>query len=171
MHNKPIGRRAFAWLLAGLAALAPFSIDTYLPSFPAVAASLNVGPLEIQQTLSVYLVAFALMTLFHGALSDSFGRRPVILTSLALFALASIGCALSASLPQLLAFRALQGLCAGAGIVVGRAMIRDVFAGPDAQRLMSTVTMIFVLAPAIAPVVGGWLQRFAGWQGVFAFLA
>ena len=166
-----IGRRAFAILLAGLATLAPFSIDAYLPSFPAIAASFDVGALEVQQTLSLYLIAFATMTLFHGALADAFGRRPVILAGVALFAASAVGCALSTSLAQLLFFRVMQGLCAGAGLVVGRAMIRDMFAGPDAQRLMSTVTMIFAIAPAVAPVIGGWLQQAAGWQSVFVLLA
>jgi MFS transporter, DHA1 family, multidrug resistance protein len=161
---------ALALMLAGLAMLGPFTIDTYLPSFPAIAADLAVTPVQMQQTLSVYLIAFAVMTLFHGTLSDSLGRRPVILVSLAVFVLASIGCTLAGSFGQLLFFRALQGLSAGAGIVVGRAIIRDTFEGHAAQRLMSLVTMIFSLAPAIAPIIGGWLQAGFGWRSVFLFL-
>jgi DHA1 family bicyclomycin/chloramphenicol resistance-like MFS transporter len=160
-----------AALLAGLAMLGPFSIDTYLPSFPFIERDLGITVLEAQQTLSAYLFTFAFMTLFHGTLSDSFGRRPVILVSLALFALASMACAVSQSLNQLLLFRALQGLSAGAGMVVGRAIIRDSFEGHAAQRLMSWVTMIFGLAPALAPVIGGWLQGAFGWHAVFVFLA
>ena len=166
-----LNRGLLALLLAGLATIAPFTIDTYLPSFPAMAQSLAATPLQMQQTLSVYLIAYAFMMLFHGALSDSFGRRSVILISLAVFCAASVACALSAGLPQLLIFRALQGLSAGAGMVVGRAMIRDIFSGADAQRLMSTVTMIFAIAPAVAPVIGGWLQQLSGWRAVFWFLA
>jgi len=111
------------------------------------------------------------MTLFHGTLSDSFGRRPVILASLVVYIAASIGCAAATDFAQLLLFRVLQGTSAGAGMVVGRAVIRDSFEGHAAQRLMSLVTMIFGLAPAIAPVVGGWLQAWFGWQAVFLFLA
>lgn len=150
--------------------IGPFAVDTYLPSFPAIQADLAVTTLQVQQTLSVYLIAFAVMTLFHGTLSDSFGRRPVVLLNLALFVLASAGCALAANFEQLLVFRALQGASAGAGIVVGRAIIRDSLEGHAAQRLMSLVTMIFGLAPAIAPVVGGWLQGAFGWRSVFVFL-
>lgn len=158
-------------MLAGLAMLGPFSVDTYLPSFPAIARDFAVTSLQVQQTLSAYLITFAVMMLFHGTVSDSFGRRPVILASLVLFTVATIGCALARDFTQLLVFRALQGLSAGAGIVVGRAIIRDSFEGFAAQRLMSLVTMIFGIAPAIAPVIGGWLQGWFGWHSVFIFLA
>lgn len=158
-------------MLAGLAMLGPFSVDTYLPSFPAIARDFAVTPLQVQQTLSAYLVTFAVMMLFHGTASDSFGRRPVVIANLALFTAASIGCALAGDFTQLLIFRALQGLSAGAGIVVGRAIIRDSFEGFAAQRLMSLVTMIFGIAPAIAPVIGGLLQGWFGWHSVFVFLA
>jgi DHA1 family bicyclomycin/chloramphenicol resistance-like MFS transporter len=110
------------------------------------------------------------MTLWHGAISDRFGRRSVILTALFLFAIASGGCALASSIEQLWFWRAMQGATAGAGIVIGRAIVRDLFDGPAAQRLMSQITMMFALAPAIAPVIGGWLQSFFGWRSVFAFL-
>jgi DHA1 family bicyclomycin/chloramphenicol resistance-like MFS transporter len=161
---------ALAAMLAGLATLGPFAIDTYMPSFPAMAQSLDATTLEIQQTLSAYLLPFSIMMLFHGALTDSFGRRPVILTGLVIFAGASLGCALAQSLPQLLFFRALQGMSAGTGMVAGRAMIRDVYAGHDAQRVMSMVTMIFGLAPAVAPIIGGWLEVTFGWRAIFVFL-
>jgi MFS transporter, DHA1 family, multidrug resistance protein len=157
-------------LLAGMSMLGPFSIDTYMPSFPAIRESLGATPLQMQQTLSVYLAAFAFMLLFHGALSDAFGRRPVVLAALGIFVVASLGCALSADLRILLVFRALQGVSAGAGMVVGRAIIRDRYHGPEAQRLMSHVTLIFGIAPAIAPIIGGWLQVHFGWRAVFAFL-
>jgi DHA1 family bicyclomycin/chloramphenicol resistance-like MFS transporter len=160
-----------ALLLAGLAMIGPFTIDTYLPSFPAIAGELRVTAVEMQQTLSVYLFAFAVMTLFHGTFSDSFGRRPVVLVNLVLFTLASVGCALASSFNQLLFFRVIQGLSAGSGIVIGRAIIRDSFEGHAAQRLMSLVTMIFGVAPAVAPVIGGWLQGWSGWRSVFVFLA
>jgi DHA1 family bicyclomycin/chloramphenicol resistance-like MFS transporter len=170
VHSKPISASLLATILAGLAMLGPFSIDTYLPSFPAIERDFAITTMELQQTLSAYLLPFAFMTLFHGTLSDSFGRRPVILVSLVVFALAALGCALAQSFNQLLLWRAVQGLSAGAGMVVGRAIIRDSFEGHAAQRLMSMVTMIFGLAPAIAPVIGGWLQSRFGWHSVFAFL-
>lgn len=160
-----------AVILAGLAMIGPFTIDTYLPSFPAMGRDLSATPAQLQQTLSVYFFTFAVVTLFHGTLSDSFGRRPVILASLVVYIAASIGCAAATDFGQLLLFRVLQGTSAGAGMVVGRAVIRDSFEGHAAQRLMSLVTMIFGLAPAIAPVVGGWLQAWFGWQAVFLFLA
>jgi DHA1 family bicyclomycin/chloramphenicol resistance-like MFS transporter len=169
--SHPGHGRKLPFLLAGLAMLGPFSIDTYMPSFPAIGASLGASSLQVQQTLSVYLGAFAVMMLFHGPLSDSFGRRPVILVSLAVFLAASVGCAFSFDIAHLLAFRAVQGLSAGAGMVVGRAMIRDLYAGHEAQRLMSRVTMIFGISPAIAPVIGGWLHAWAGWHAIFVFLA
>lgn len=163
-------RWALAILLALLGMVGPFSIDTYLPAFPAMAVALQATPVQMQQTLSAYLFAFAFMTLFHGSLSDSFGRRPVVLWGLAVFTLASMGCALSQDIGQLVLFRALQGLSAGAGIVVSRAVIRDMFPPSEAQRVMSQVTIFFGAAPAIAPVVGGWLAVHLGWASVFWFL-
>ena len=170
-HTAPVTVPALALILAALAMIGPFTIDTYLPSFPFIGADLQATPAQMQQTLSLYLFTLALMTLFHGTLSDSFGRRPVILVSLAVYVLTSVGCALAVSLPQLLFWRAVQGLAAGAGIIVGRAIIRDRFSGHEAQRLMSLVTMIFGAAPAIAPVIGGWLQDLFGWRTIFWFLA
>jgi MFS transporter, DHA1 family, multidrug resistance protein len=171
LHRRPISTPLLATVLAGLAMIGPFTIDTYLPSFPAMGRDLAITPAQLQQTLSIYFIPFAFMTLLHGTLSDAFGRRPVILAGLVVYIAASVGCALAPGFGQLLAFRALQGLSAGVGMVVGRAMIRDSFEGHEAQRLMSLVTMIFGLAPAIAPVIGGWLQGWFGWQSVFLFLA
>ncbi len=158
-------------LLAALAMFGPFSIDTIFPAFPALETDLDATPFAVQQTVSVYLLAYALMSLLHGQLSDAFGRRPVILLGVAVYVLASIGCALSPSLEVLLGFRALQGMSAGAGLIVGRAIIRDCFEGAEAQRLMSTVSMIFGVAPAIAPIIGGWIIAFAPWSAIFWFLA
>lgn len=162
--------RGIAALLAALSALGPFSIDTYLPSFPEMAEKLAATPLEVQQTLSAYLFSFAAMTLWHGAISDRFGRRRVILVALALFGVASVGCALATHIAELWFWRAMQGATAGAGIVISRAIVRDLFDGAPAQRLMAQITMMFALAPAIAPVIGGWLQTAFGWRSVFAFL-
>jgi DHA1 family bicyclomycin/chloramphenicol resistance-like MFS transporter len=163
-------RWALAVLLAVLGMLGPFSIDTYLPAFSGIARSIGATPVEMQQTLSAYLFGFAFMNLFHGALSDSFGRRPVVLWGLAVFTLASLGCALSQNIGQLVFFRALQGLSTGAGIVVSRAVIRDMFAPAEAQRVMAQVTIYFGVAPAIAPIVGGFLFAHLGWHSIFWFL-
>ncbi len=163
-------RWALAALLALLGMLGPFSIDTYIPAFSGIAAAVGATPVEMQQTLSAYLFGFAFMTLFHGALSDSFGRRPVVLWGITVFTLASAGCALSQNIGQLVLFRALQGLSAGAGIVVSRAVIRDMFPPAQAQQVMSQVTIYFGVAPAIAPIVGGWLFVHLGWHSVFWFL-
>jgi DHA1 family bicyclomycin/chloramphenicol resistance-like MFS transporter len=170
LQQAKVSAPLLAVTLAGLVMLGPFSVDTYLPSFPAIQREFAVTPLEVQQTLTAYLVAFAVMTLFHGALSDSFGRRPVILACLAIHVLGSIGCTFAQSFPQLLFFRGAQGCSAGVGWVVGRAIVRESFPGHDAQRLLSLITMIFGLAPALAPVIGGWLQGALGWRAVFAFL-
>nr|WP_315192275.1 multidrug effflux MFS transporter [uncultured Albidiferax sp.] len=166
----PAPRWALAILLALLGMLGPFSIDTFIPAFAGIAASLNATPAEMQQTLSAYLFGFAFMNLFHGALSDSFGRRPVVLTGLAIFTLASAGCALSQSIGQLVFFRALQGLSTGAGIVVSRAVVRDMFPPADAQKVMSQITIYFGVAPAIAPIIGGWLFVHLDWHSIFWFL-
>lgn len=160
-----------AWLLGSYTVLGPFSISTYMPFFAVLMVSLGATQAELQQTLSVYLAAFGFMMLFHGPLSDAFGRRPIVLVALTVYLLASIGGAFAASLGMLLFFRALQGLSVGAGGVVGRAIIRDRLQGSDAQRLLSQVTMVFALGPAIAPVFGGWLHNWFPWQSVFIFLA
>ena len=162
---------AFAVLLAVLGMLGPFSIDTYLPAFSGISASLGATPLEMQQTLSAYLFGFAFMALFHGAISDSFGRRPVVLWGLGVFTLASVGCALSQSIGQLIFFRAIQGLSTGAGIVIARAVVRDMYAPSQAQKVMSQITLFFGAAPAIAPLLGGWLLIHSSWHAIFWFLA
>jgi len=163
-------RWALAVLLAVLGMLGPFSIDTYIPAFAGIAQSLDATPVQMQQTLSAYLFGFAFMSLFHGAISDSVGRRPVVLWGLAAFALASLGCALSQSIGQLIFFRAVQGLTTGAGIVVSRAVVRDMFAPAQAQKVMSQITIYFGVAPAVAPMIGGVLFASLGWHSVFGFL-
>jgi len=157
-------------LLAGLAMVGPFSIDTYLPAFTGIAAELGASPLQMQQTLSAYLFGFAVMNLFHGAISDSVGRRPVVLVGMAVFALSSAGCALAGSVGQLVFWRTVQGMSAGAGVVCSRAIIRDMYPVHEAQKVMSQVTLFFGVAPAVAPMFGGVLFVHAGWRAVFAML-
>ncbi len=158
-------------LLAGLSMLGPFSIDTPFPAFTAMGADFGASTEQMQLVVSAYLLSFGLMSPFHGPLSDALGRRRVILTGVAVYAVASIGCALSPNLPVLLGFRVLQGLSAGGGVIVSRTVIRDVFEGAQAQRLMSRVMMIFSVAPAVAPIVGGLLLQVGPWSVVFVFMA
>jgi len=150
--------------------LGPFAIDMYLPAFGAIAAEFDTSAIAVQQTLSAYLFAYAFMMLWHGALSDAWGRRPVIMGGLAVYAVASLGCAIAGNIESLWLFRTLQGLSAGAGLVVGRAVIRDRFHGADAQRVMSQVTLVFGIAPALAPVVGGVLLNLIGWRAIFGLM-
>ena len=156
--------------LAVLASLAPFAIDTYLPGFHIIASDLLSTPSYVQQSLTFYLIPYTVMTLFHGAISDSIGRITTIKWGLALFFFASIGCALSTSVEELWFFRALQGIGGGAGNVVARAMVRDLYEGAQAQRVMATIQIIFGIAPAVAPIVGGFLLDYE-WQSIFIFLA
>jgi len=156
-----------ATLLAALSMLGPFSIDAYLPAFPSIRADLSASALEVQQTLTAYMLAFAGMVLWHGALADAFGRRSVILAALVVFAFGTFGCASAASVRYLWVFRMMQGISAGAGVVVGRAIIRDLYSDASAARLLSMVTMIFSIAPAIAPVLGGWIVTLFDWRAIF----
>jgi DHA1 family bicyclomycin/chloramphenicol resistance-like MFS transporter len=157
-------------MLAGLSMIGPFSIDAYLPAFPNIQSTLHATPLEVQQSLTFYMLAFAGMVLWHGALSDAFGRRNVILVSLAMFAIGTLGCASAHTVHYLWVFRIMQGISAGAGVVVGRAIIRDLYADAAAARLLSLVTMIFSIAPAIAPILGGWIVTLFDWRAIFLSL-
>ena len=170
MPFDPRHARWLPLLIAGLATVGPFTIDTYLPSFPAIAADLGTSEVMVQQTLTAYLIPFSFMMLFHGALSDAFGRKPIILIGVGGYVIASLGCALATNMTMLLVCRALQGLVAGAGTSLSRAMVRDAYQGAEAQRLMSRVMLIFAIAPAIAPIIGGALQMCFGWRSIFWFL-
>lgn len=170
----PRSRRVLVALpivLAMLSMIGPFSIDTPFPAFDQMRGELEVGSDQLQLVVTVYMLAFAVMSLFHGPLSDALGRRKVILGSISVYVVASIGCALAPSLGWLLVGRAVQGLSAGGSTIVSRTVIRDVFEGAQAQRLMSQVAIIFGLAPAIAPIVGGVLLALGPWHLVFWFMA
>ncbi len=157
-------------VLALITMVGPLGIDTYLPSFPAIGAEFGVPPAVVQQTLSVYIMGLAVMMLFYGTLSDSFGRRRVMLISMAFFTLFSAFAIFAPSAGALVFIRGLQGLAAGAGIVISRAMVQDRFSGSDAQRITSMIMMVFGIAPALAPLIGGWLQAHFGWRANFVFL-
>lgn len=157
-------------VLAGMSMLGPFSIDTPFPAFAQMRGEFGVGVDEMQLVVSAYMLAFAVMSPFHGPLSDALGRRPVVVASLIAYAVASIGCALAPNLEVLLLFRVFQGLSAGGSTIIGRTIIRDLFDGPEAQRVMSQVMMIFGLAPAVAPIVGGFLLGVGPWPTIFWFM-
>lgn len=158
-------------VLAVLGMFGPLSIDTPFPAFTQMGRDLGVGSTALQQVVSVYLLSFAAMSLFHGPLSDAVGRKPVMVGGAVVYALASVGAALSPSLPVLLLCRALQGASAGAGTIVSRTVVRDLYEGPRAQQLMSVIAMVFGVGPAIAPLLGGWLLHLGPWPVIFWFLA
>lgn len=160
-----------AALLAALSMVGPFTIDTAFPSFHAIAEDFGLSKWAVQQTLTVYLLPLSIMSLVQGPASDALGRRPIILAGLCVYTLASVGCTFAPNFTTLLIFRSLQGTSAGVGMIVGRAVIRDLFEGPQAQKLLSLVTMLFAFAPAVAPVIGGWIHVTLGWHAVFGFMA
>jgi DHA1 family bicyclomycin/chloramphenicol resistance-like MFS transporter len=159
-----------AVLLGGLSMVSPFSIDTFFPAFHAMQKALQVEAWQLQQVLTAYMIPFAFAALVHGPLSDALGRRPVMIWGMALYTVGSIACTFAPNYMSLIAARALQGMTAGVGVVVGRAVVRDLYEGPRAQRLMSVSTMIFSLAPAAAPIIGGWAHVAFGWRAVFAVM-
>ncbi len=159
-----------ALLLATLSMVSPLSIDSFYPSIPAIAADFNLSPWQVQQIITSYMMPFAVLTLVHGPLSDALGRRSLVIIGMLLYTLASVGCVVAPSFGLLLVARALQGMAAGIAPTIARAVVRDLYEGHNAQRLMSIMMMIFSLAPAIAPVLGGWLHVAFGWRSVFGFM-
>jgi DHA1 family bicyclomycin/chloramphenicol resistance-like MFS transporter len=157
-------------LLASLSMISPLSIDTFLPSLPTIATHFGITRFQVQQIITAYLLPFAFFSLVHGPLSDALGRRRVVLGGLVLYTLGSLGCFLAPTFATLLICRVLQGTAAGLGPTVSRAVVRDMFEGPGAQRLMSSIMLVFSLAPAVAPVIGGWVHVTLGWRWVFGML-
>jgi DHA1 family bicyclomycin/chloramphenicol resistance-like MFS transporter len=158
-------------VLGALSALGPLSIDLYLPAFPSLARDLGSTESAIQLTLTACLVGLALGQLVVGPLSDAVGRRKPLLIGLALYAAASVVCALADSTAALVAGRALQGLAGAAGVVISRAIVRDLYAGSAAARFFSRLMLVVGLAPILAPVLGAELLRFTSWPGLFWVLA
>ncbi|WP_245851181.1 MFS transporter [Brachybacterium vulturis] len=164
-------RRAGARLtitIASLAMIGPFSIDSIFPAFTRIGAEFRADEVALQQLVSSYLAAFAVMSIFHGPLSDALGRKRVMVGGLVIYLLGMFGSILAPSLGSLVLLRVLQGMSAGAATIVSRVVIRDLFDGAEAQRLMARVMMIFAVAPAIAPIIGGWLLLLGDWRWAFA---
>lgn len=158
-------------LLIALVGLGPISTDLYLPSLPSMTRALGVPVGEVQLTLSVFLVGFAAAQLLYGPLSDRFGRRPILLIGLAIYVAASLACALATSIDVLIAARFVQALGGCAGPVLCRAVVRDVHGREGAARVMAYLSSAVALAPALGPIVGGFLEVWSGWRANLVALA
>ncbi|MCE9663776.1 multidrug effflux MFS transporter [Halomonas sp. M5N1S17] len=163
--------RRVALLVAANTALAPFAIDAYLPAMSALADSIGASIHHTELSISVFLAGFAIGQLLFGPLSDRVGRKPVLLGGLVVFLLASLAITTIGTLPELLAWRFVQALGGGACVVNSAAIVRDCFSGREAASVMSTMVMIMMLAPLVAPVVGSGLLYLADWWLIFVFLA
>ncbi len=157
-------------ILIGAVALGPISTDLYLPSVPAIGRSLRADVAATQLTLSVFLVAFALAQIPVGPLSDRFGRRPILLAGLAVYAIASFACAFAPTIETLIAARAVQAIGACAGVVLGRAIVRDIYGRDRAARMLAYIGSAMALAPMIGPILGGIVESSFGWRWNFAIL-
>lgn len=167
MATSVLTGRTLIILLAALVAFAPLSIDMYLPSLPTLARDLAASDAEVQHSIGVFLVGLCIGMLFYGPLSDRFGRRPLLLGGIALYVVASIGCALAASADQLLLWRGLQALGGAAASVLGRAIVRDLFPLQQAARVLSLMHLVTMLATLVAPLLGSYLMEVAGWRSIF----
>lgn len=156
-----------AAVLGLLTAIGPFAIDMYLPALPSIRAALHADTGATQASLMVFFVMMGLAQLAYGPLSDIFGRKPLLYAGLVLFALGSIGCALATDIQTLIAFRVLQGLGASAGMVIGRAVVRDLHTGPDAAQMMSLLMLVFSVSPILAPLAGSLVIAWTDWRGIF----
>src|SRR5215471_19196231 len=164
------GTFALTLLLSFLTALGPLSMDMYLPSLPDIGRTLSAPVLQVQLTISSYLFGFAVGQIFYGPVSDRLGRRPVLLTALVLYALATVGCAAAQSIDALIGLRFVQALGGAGAIVLARAVVRDLYSGVRAGRELSLMGAITGVAPIVAPVIGGALQTFFGWRATFVLL-
>ena len=162
-----VNTHLLSWLLAACSMIGPFATDMYLPSFHQMAQAFGSDLAGVQMTLSSYLAGFAVMTLFYGTISDMFGRKLTMVTGFLCFSASSLGAATSDSLSMLVLWRLCQGIFAGCGMVIGMAVIRDLFGGPKAQMLMAYVSMVFGFGPALAPVIGGIVATHLSWESHF----
>lgn len=165
------GTYALTALLAGLTAIGPLSTDMYLPSMPDIARLLSASEAQVQLTMSSYLIGFAVGQIFYGPFADRFGRRPVLMVALVVFFAATLLCAVSISIEMLIWSRALQAFGGCGGVVLARAIVRDLYSGERAGREMSLIGAVMGLAPIIAPVMGGALHHYFGWRSTFLVLA
>ena len=158
-------------LLGALTALTALSIDMSLPALPSLSRTFHAPAAEAQLTLSLFLIGYAISQVICGPLSDAYGRRPVLLAGLIVFTIAGAGCLLSQSLPMLIAMRVLQGIGASAGPIVARAIVRDTYDKSHAAAVFSHITQVMILAPVLAPALGGLLMAKSSWHSIFAVLA
>lgn len=157
-------------LVSILTMIGPFTIDAYLPAFESMEADFNVPRSFMTQTLGAYFIALGASTLVWGAITDTFGRKPVILMSLGSYVIASLACAVASDYDHFLLFRIIQGLSIGGALIAGRSMVRDVLDTKDAQKVMAKAMMLFSVSPVIAPILGGFLHDLFGWRSIFWFL-
>jgi MFS transporter, DHA1 family, multidrug resistance protein len=150
-----------------LSAIGPFAIDMYLPALPDIGRNLHADTGAVQMSLTVFFIALSLGQSVYGPLSDMIGRKAPLYLGLALFSIGSIGCALAPSVGTLIAFRFLQGIGACAGMVIPRAVVRDLHTGVDATRLMSLLMLVFSISPILAPLTGSFVIQLGGWRAVF----
>jgi MFS transporter, DHA1 family, multidrug resistance protein len=169
--KPPESRRFPGWLvlLGAMTAIGPLSIDMYLPAFLAIAADLDTVRGTVERTLPMFLAGLALGQLFYGPISDRFGRKPPLLAGLALYVAGSLGCALAANIEQLSAWRLVQALGGGVGMVISRAVIRDRLEPQASARALSTLMLVMGAAPILAPLLGSWMLNVASWRGIFWF--
>jgi MFS transporter, DHA1 family, multidrug resistance protein len=158
-------------ILVAISAIGPLALNLFVPSIPGLQKEFAISYGTAQLTLTLYLIGTAVCQLGYGPLSDKYGRRPLLLAGLALFVVASIGAALAPSIGWLIAARLMQAIGGAAGIVLGRAMVRDVFDREKSASVIAYITMAFVLAPMVAPIIGGWLDHASGWRAGFWLLA
>jgi MFS transporter, DHA1 family, multidrug resistance protein len=156
-----------ALILGLLTAIGPFAIDMYLPAMPSIGQDLGAENNAVQMSLLAFFIPFAVAQLFYGPISDMWGRKAPLYMGIGLFAVASIGCALASNVETLIAFRFLQGIGGAAGMVIPRAIVRDMHTGVQAARLMSLLMLVFSISPILAPLTGSAVIVLFGWRGVF----
>jgi len=152
-------------------AFAPMAIDLYLPGLPAIAAEFGAAPSAAQFTLASFFVGMALGQVIHGPLADRYGRKPPLYAGLALFMLASVGCALASNITTLILLRFAQAASGSVGVVIARAVVRDRFDAHTSAKVYSLLMLVMGVAPILAPFLGGWILLFAGWRAIFLALA
>jgi DHA1 family bicyclomycin/chloramphenicol resistance-like MFS transporter len=170
LHMEPSSTR-IAPILGSLGALGPLAIDMYLPALPVIAADLHVDEGRMQFSLMAFFAGLMLGQLFYGPLSDRTGRKPMIYVGLALFVGASLGCTFASTAGQLAAWRFAQGLGGSIGMVIGLAVVRDLYTGRTAARLVALMMIVLGVAPILAPLVGTFITAFLPWRALFIVLA